>query len=261
MKRLRKLYMGTNTKMYKGIEDTVRFLERLQALTEEFSRETLELFVLPSYTALDRAGQVTDPKLITLGSQNLCWEEQGQYTGEISPLMVKETGASMAMIGHSERRAVFGETDEEENKKVRCALKNDLKALLCIGETAADKEAGISDEVLSMQLKKGLKGVLAKDADRVMVAYEPVWAIGVNGTPASAEYAEARHINLKRVLQEIYPAETAEAIPVLYGGSVNPENAVELIERQGIDGLFIGRSAWDADRFYQIITNVLGKWQ
>lgn len=140
--------------MYKGIEETVRFLERLQGLTESFSRERLELFVLPSYTALDRAGQVVDPKLITLGSQNLCWEEQGQYTGEISPLMIRETEATMVMIGHSERRAVFKETDEEENKKVHCALKNGLKALLCLGETATDKETGVSDKCSASSLKR-----------------------------------------------------------------------------------------------------------
>ena len=156
------------------------------------------------------------------------------------------------MIGHSERRHVFGETDAEENKKVKAALNHGFTTLLCIGETAEEKEFGISPEVLRTQLKVGFHGVSADNIGKIWVAYEPVWSIGVNGTPASADYAEEMHKVIKECLQEIFGEASAE-IPVLYGGSVNPGNANELIVQPSIDGLFTGRAAWDADKFDKLI--------
>lgn len=257
MKNLNKIYLGTNTKMYKNIKDTVDFIETLQELTSDISRDILELFVLPSYTTLDRVSKTVRNDLITYGSQNISFEKNGQFTGEISPLMLNEVGAKMAMIGHSERRNIFGETDNEENKKVSCALNNNIKALLCIGEKEDEKEKKISDEILSIQLKKGLFGITDEQAKNLMIAYEPVWAIGVNGKPATKEYASVRHSHIKSVLKEMFPEYIANEIPVLYGGSVNKENATHLIQMDGIDGLFIGRSAWDANNFNEIIRNVL----
>jgi triosephosphate isomerase len=257
MTQLKKIYLGTNTKMYKTIQETIEFVQLLQDLTKDIPRDLLELFVLPSYTALDRVSSVVKDGLITYGSQNTGWEERGQFTGEISPLMLQETGAKMVMIGHSERRNIFHETDEEENKKVLCALKHGFTVLLCVGEKEEDKDQNVSDEILALQIKKGLQGVTKEQAEKVMIAYEPVWAIGVNGKPASKEYASERHINMRKVLYEIFPEETAGSIPLLYGGSVNPENATGLIKMDEIDGLFIGRSAWQADSFYNIIKDVL----
>ncbi len=259
MSRLSKVYLGTNTKMYKTIAKTVDFINELQTLTGDISREKMELFVLPSYTTLESVSKIANKELITYGSQNMAWEEEGQFTGEISPIMLKEVGAKMVMIGHSERRDTYHETDEEENKKVLCALRNGLTPLLCIGEKEEDKENNISDEVLAVQLKKGLQGVTEDQAKNVMIAYEPVWAIGVNGKPATKEYASERQLKIKEALKEIFPKEIAEDIPVLYGGSVNPENATGLIKMAGIDGLFIGRSAWDAKSFNAIIRAVLSE--
>ena len=139
--------------MYKNIKDTVSYLQELESLTKDISRDEIELFIIPSYTTLDSASKAIDQKNIRLGAQNMCWEEQGQFTGEISPLMLQEAGIGLVMIGHSERRHVFGETDIEENKKVLCALEHGFKTLLCIGETAEEKEFGISAEVLRTQLK------------------------------------------------------------------------------------------------------------
>ena len=149
----KKIYFGTNLKMYKTIADTVDYLQKLVSNTKDISRDRIELFVIPSYTSLYKAVESIDRSDIKLGAQNMCWEDQGQFTGEISPLMLKEIGLDLVMIGHSERRHVFGESDTEENKKVKAALNHGFIALLCIGETLEEKNFGISEEVLRTQLK------------------------------------------------------------------------------------------------------------
>jgi triosephosphate isomerase len=252
----KKIYFGTNTKMYKTIKDTVEFVSQLQELTKDISREDMQLFVIPSYTTLRDANEAKDEDLLMVGAQNMGWEEQGQFTGEISPLMLQEVGTDIVMIGHSERRHVLGETDEEENKKVLCALNHNFTTLLCVGETGEQKDYGISEEVIRIQLKKGLYGVTKEQTEKLWIAYEPVWSIGVNGTPASADYAEAMHKEIKTALYEIF-GEKAEEIPVLYGGSVNPGNAESLIVQPSIDGLFVGRAAWDADKFNTLIRDAM----
>ena len=254
---MNKVYLGTNTKMYKNIQETVSFLTELQRLTEDLDHSKFELFVIPSFTTLESAFKCIQNRSILLGAQNMGWEEEGQFSGEISPLMLKETGVEIVMIGHSERRHVLLETDGMENRKVLCALRNGLMPLLCIGETLEQKESGISDEVLRIQLKRGLSGVSAESCPRLRIAYEPVWAIGVNGKPASKEYAGEKHLVIRQTLNELFGRESAAKIPVLYGGSVNNDNAVDLISMPEIDGLFIGRSAWNAENFSKIIRSVL----
>lgn len=261
MNKQKKLYLGTNTKMYKTIAMTEDFLISLKERTANISRSELELFVIPSFTALYRARQCAEPDEIHLGAQNMCWEDEGQFSGEISPLMLKEVGVELVMIGHSERRHVLMETNEMENRKVLCALRHGLTPLLCIGETAEEKSHGLSDDVLRTQLKVGLHGVSAEDAAKVWIAYEPVWAIGVNGVPATKEYAEEKHCVIRQCVNTLFGSETGERIPLLYGGSVNPQNAVELISMRDIDGLFIGRSAWNAESFESIIRSVLPLWR
>ena len=252
----KKIYLGSNLKMYKTIQETLSFLTELSDLTKDISREEMTLFIIPPFLSLDRATQQIDQDLIWLGAQNMHWEEQGQFTGEISPRMLKEVGLKIVMAGHSKRRHVMGETDFDENKKVLSALAHDFTALLCIGETGEQKEMGLSDEVLATQLKIGLHGVDQKDIDRLWIAYEPVWAIGVNGVPASADYADEKHGVIKSVLRDLYGSD-ADRIPVLYGGSVNRQNCEELAEQKNIDGLFIGRAAWNAQPFNEIIRTVL----
>lgn len=252
----KKLYFGSNLKMYKNIQSTVSYLQRLAQLTHDLPRDMVELFIIPSYTTLPDAVRSIDRDLIRLGAQNMSWEDEGQFTGEISPLMLRELELNLVMIGHSERRHVFGETDYEENKKVLTALRHGMTALLCIGETAQEKEFGVSAEVLRSQIKIGLHGVTAEQLPQIWIAYEPVWSIGVNGTPASPDYAEAMHKVIKGCLGELFGAQ-AEEIPVLYGGSVNPSNANELICQPSIDGLFTGRAAWDADKFNLLIRDAI----
>lgn len=249
---MKKLYFGSNLKMYKGIEETKTYLMKLAENTSDISRQEMELFIIPSYTSLTEAVKCVSRDVIRLGAQNMCWEDQGQFTGEISPCMLEELGLNLVMIGHSERRHVFGETDIEENRKVRAALSHGFKALLCVGETAEEKEYGIAEEVLRTQLKVGFHKVTDSQIKDLWVAYEPVWSIGVNGTPATAEYAGKIHKTIKETLIEIF-GEAGKKIPVLYGGSVNLENAEKLIIQPSIDGLFVGRSAWDADQFNTLI--------
>lgn len=249
---MKKLYFGSNLKMYKGIKDTKDYLRTLVENTKDISRDEIELFIIPSYTTLADVVSSIDRDYVRIGAQNMGWEDEGQFTGEISPVMLEEMGLNLVMIGHSERRHVFGETDIEENKKVKAALNHGFKALLCVGETAEEKEYGIAKEVIRKQLKVGFHGVDASKAKDIWVAYEPVWSIGVNGTPATADYAEMIHQIIKETLVELF-GEGEKEIPVLYGGSVNPGNADELIVQPAIDGLFVGRAAWDADKFDTLI--------
>lgn len=252
----KKIYLGTNLKMYKNIKETTQYLQELAEYTKDINREILELFVIPSYTTLSSAVECMDRSRIKIGAQNMCWEKQGQFTGEISPLMLKELEIDLVMIGHSERRHVFGESDFIENRKVKTSLEHGFTTLLCIGETQEEKEYGISDEVLRTQLKIGFHEVSEEQIEKIWVAYEPVWSIGVNGTPASAEYAEAKHKIIKDTLQEIFK-DRGQKIPVLYGGSVNQDNAEKLIVQPSIDGLFTGRAAWQAEAFDKLIRKAM----
>lgn len=260
MLKNKRLYLGTNTKMYKIISETISFIKELDQLTSDIPVSEVTLFVIPSFTSLESAGKLLNNRNILLGAQNMGWEEKGQYTGEISPIMLKEVGVKIAEIGHSERRHILDETDKQENLKIKCALEHGLKALLCVGETLEHKENDISDEVLSTQLKVGLNGVPAEQAENLWIAYEPVWAIGVNGIPATKEYASAKHEVIRKTLYRLFGEERGKQIPVLYGGSVNSENAAELIMMPEIDGLFIGRSAWEAQNFSRIIHDVYSAW-
>lgn len=252
----KKLYFGSNLKMYKNIRDTILYLERLQQLTKDLNRDDYNLFIIPSYTSLEQASTKIDQNLIWLGAQNMCWEDYGQFTGEISPLMLQELGLKIIELGHSERRHIFHEDNEMLRKKVNASLSHGFTTMLCIGETGEQKEYGISDETLRIQLKTGLFDVRKEYIPNLWIAYEPVWAIGVNGKPVSTEYAQKKHSVIRTTLIEIFGEQGAD-IPLLYGGSVNPENAVELIVQPDIDGLFVGRSAWDADKFNMLIRNAI----
>lgn len=256
----KKLYIGTNTKMYKTIAQTLPFLSRLGSLTSDIDRNRCEIFVIPSYTSLESVKSIAKGGKITLGAQNMCWEDEGQFTGEISPLMLKEVGAEIVELGHSERRHVLHEDDIMINKKIHAALRHEFTPLLCVGEKEEQKRYKINKEIIRMQLKIGLWNVTPQQARHIWIAYEPVWAIGENGKPATKEYADEIHGVIKETLVELFGKEIGTAIPILYGGSVNAENACELIKMPNIDGLFIGRSAWNADNFSRIIHHVLNAY-
>jgi L-erythrulose 1-phosphate isomerase len=259
MTPVKKLILGSNLKMYKNISETVNYLTRLKSLTGDLSNDDIRIWIMPSYTTLP-AASLLNTEVIHIGPQNMNWEDSGQFTGEISPLMLKELNLDVVMLGHSERRQVFGETDEEENKKVIAAIKHDITAMLCIGETSYDKEQGISVEKLRIQLKIGLRGIKEDQLEKLWLLYEPVWAVGANSVPASPEYANEMHAQIRQTLVELFPVK-GESVPILYGGSVNLQNCAELIVQPYIDGLGIGRAAWNADDLNTIIRTVLPLWQ
>jgi triosephosphate isomerase len=255
-----KFLIGSNHKMYKTAAQTVAYLKALQASIRDLDLEHLHLFILPPFTAIPDAVRAMKDDCIHIGAQNMCWEETGQFTGEVSPLFLEELGVRLVMIGHSERRHTFGETDWVINKKVVTGLRHGFTVLLCVGETAQEKGFGIGRERIREQVKIALAELLPAQLDRLWIAYEPVWAIGVGSTPATPEYAASMHQVIRDVLLELFP-ESGSQVPILYGGSINPDNAPALLQQPLIDGLFIGRSAWDAEGFDKLIRSVYPIWQ
>lgn len=253
---MKKLYFGSNFKMYKNIQATNEYLEAITKATNDINRNEVQFFFIPSFTSLESASKSPVRNSFMLGAQNMCWEEEGQFTGEISPLMLKELGLDLVMIGHSERRHGFGEDDYTENKKVRKALDCGFTTLLCVGETLQEKEFGISAEVLRTQIKVGLHGVTKEQLPKIWIAYEPVWSIGVHGTPAPVDYAQKMHKVIKDCLAEMF-GEKGREIPALYGGSVNMENCNALIVQPDIDGLFTTRTAFQVENFSKLIHDAI----
>ena len=252
----KKLYFGSNFKMYKNVKDTLEYLEEFSQAVKDLDKEDVQFFFIPSYTSLQSASECASRSCYMLGAQNMCWESEGQFTGEISPEMLRELGMDLVMVGHSERRHGFGESNEMENRKVKKALEYGFTTLLCVGETLEEKQVGVSAEILRIQLKIGLHGVGRDKVSKIWIAYEPVWSIGVNGTPASADYAEEMHNVIRECLAEIF-GEDGKEIPVLYGGSVNSENGSVLISQPEIDGLFTTRTAFQIEKFVKIIKDAI----
>ena len=258
MGRKNKLWLGTNLKMYKTASQTAEYIQSLRRIYNSLSwRDELTLFVIPSYTALPAAAEAVSGGFL-IGAQNMHWEEQGEFTGEISPLMLEELGVKLVMIAHSERRRKFGETDETANKKVLSAVEHGFISLLCVGEDAEQKESGAGIDIMRSQLKTGLAGL--PDCKNLWIAYEPAWAIGVAGTPAAPEYVAFVHRALRQTLREQFGPQ-GDDVPILYGGSTNASNAEGLIAADEVDGLFIGRAAWEAEGFGQIMELVHPVWR
>lgn len=247
----------TNTKMAKGFWETLSYIKKLVGYMDDFDQKNIELTVMPSYTVLDAARKIIPQGRILLGAQNVCEGQPGEYTGEISPAMLHELGVDLVLIGHSDRRFRLKETDEQINRKIREALKQGMEVLFSISETGADREFQASDEILRIQIKRGLDQVPAEELSHMRILYEPAWAIGDCGQPACAEYVQERHRAIRQCLIELYGVESALEVPLIYGGSVNMENACSFMARQDVDGLGIGRSAWDAENFRRIISSVL----
>jgi L-erythrulose 1-phosphate isomerase len=252
----RKIWIGSNLKMYKNNQQTLDYLRQLQELTKDIQRKDLTCFILPSYTALADACRQTHKSFPLIGAQNMHWEEQGQFTGEISPKMLQEIGVDIIMVGHAERREIFGETDWMVNKRVLSSLEYGFQTLICVGETGADRSYGISADRLRQQLLIALHAVEGSRLEQLWVAYEPVWAIGEDGQVSEPGYANKMHIVLREALERRFPG-NGHKIPLLYGGSVNLFNTASLISQPDIDGLFIGRAAWDAQNFNAIIRTAL----
>lgn len=245
----RHFWIGTGWKMNKTVAEARAYISELVRILPPMCRD-LSVFIIPPFTALEAArAQLGAECPVLLGAQNMHWEEEGAFTGEISARMLKEFGVDLVELGHSERRATFGETDETVNLKVKTVLRHGMKPLVCVGDTMPEYRAGASVETVLRQVKMAFSGLDSGQLANCMVAYEPVWAIGEGGIPATPEHVAGVHAAVRRVL-----AERADAfVPILYGGSVNPQNAGELSREPEVDGLFVGRSAWSAQGLADIV--------
>lgn len=251
-------WIGTSWKMNKTLAEALAFADALSRALPEVDPD-IQPFVIPPFTAARQVKAALAGTRVEVGAQNMHWDDAGAWTGEISPRMLKDCGLDMVELGHSERREHFGETNRTVGLKTAAALRHGLLPLVCVGETLAERDAGRAEEVLREQVLGALESVKeAMLARPILLAYEPVWAIGARGVPASADYAGKQQRFIKEVAASVLPA----APPVLYGGSVNSDNASELIVEPGIDGLFIGRSAWQAEGYIKImrlVAEVLGR--
>lgn len=249
------IWIGTSWKMNKLLADGRAFAEGLRA-TDGARDPRIQRFVIPPFTLLREVKALLAETSVQVGAQNMHWEEAGAWTGEISPLMLQDCGLDLVELGHSERREFFGETDETVGLKTEAAVRHGLTPLICIGETLAQREAGRAAEVLETQVRAALGRLTgAQKQARVLLAYEPVWAIGAKGIPATSDYADARQAEIIAVAQDVL----GRRIPCLYGGSVNPGNCEELITCPHIDGLFIGRSAWNVEGYLDILARCAAK--
>ena len=254
---MRKNIVAGNWKMNTTLQEGVALAKEIDAALAGVSTKC-DVIIATPFTHLVSVVNAVDTKRIGVGAENCADKTEGAYTGEVSAKMVASTGAQYVILGHSERRAYYHETPEILKEKVLLALANGLTPIFCIGEVLEEREAGKHFDVVKAQVEESLFNLSAEDFGKIILAYEPVWAIGVNGKPATKEYAEQIHIVIRETLVELFGEEAGNEIPVLYGGSVNPENAVGLSKMEHIDGLFIGRSAWQADNFNKIIRDVIG---
>lgn len=241
---MRRFLIGGNWKLNKGIIGTSEFATYL--LKKDLNINNIDVFIAPPFTSIPKALEVFANSTISIGAQNMFWEEKGAYTGEISPKFLKELGVQWVIIGHSERRAIFGETDEWVRKKLNMALHLGLKVVICIGETEEEREEGKEKEVVENQLKGAIGGV-EFDASMIAIAYEPIWAIGT-GKTAKPSDAKEMHNLIRELL-----GEKGDKVRIIYGGSVKVHNAEELLLQENIDGALIGGASLDYESFAEIL--------
>ncbi len=213
--------------------------------------DDLDVVLMPPFTTLTTVGSVIAGSSIRLGAQDLHWEEKGAFTGEVSPSMLKDVGCTYALVAHSERRQLFGETDRSANRKVLASLAHDLIPVLCVGESDAERDRGVTFVVIDRQVKEGLKDVSESQLDRLVVAYEPIWAIGTGRTATPAQ-AEEVHQSIRGQLAKLFGSQSASKVRILYGGSVKPDNVDDLMAEADIDGALVGGASLDASSFTRI---------
>lgn len=243
------VWIGTSWKMNKTLAEARVFADGLLAANPGHDSR-IQRFVIPPFTAVREVKAMLKETSIKVGAQSMHWADEGAWTGEISPVMLKDCGVDLVELGHSERREHFGETDETVGLKTEAAIRHGLAPLICVGETLAEREAGHAAAVLERQVRGALLRLEGRQKHApILFAYEPVWAIGVNGVPASSDYADARQAEIIAVAADVL----GRRIPCLYGGSVDLDNCKELIVRPHVDGLFIGRSAWNVEGYLEIL--------
>jgi len=245
---MRSYFIAGNWKMHKTVSESVALARELK---DKLAGCNEKLLVAPAFTALAAVAEVLKGSNVILGAQNMGPEEQGAHTGEVSVLMLKDLGVGAVILGHSERRHTYLETDELVNRKVLLALKHGLEPILCVGETLEEREAGKLESVIGTQVREGLKGVDAAALAKVTIAYEPVWAIGT-GKTATPEDADAVHAYIRKVVAGLYGEAAAKALCIQYGGSVKPDNAAQLMAKPNIDGALVGGASLKTETFVPI---------
>lgn len=248
---MRKKLVAGNWKMYKDKSETFELISQLKEKVNSFLPD-VDIAVCPPFTSIELAAELLKNSHIYLGAQNMHSEIEGAFTGEISAKMLKSFGVEFVILGHSERRTYFKETDDFINQKIKRAIEFNLKPIFCLGETLQERENGKTFEVVERQLTKGLEGISRIYLEKIVIAYEPVWAIGT-GKTATPDQAQEVHSFLREKISELYDSEISFKVRILYGGSVKPENARELFNQPDIDGGLIGGACLKADSFYQII--------
>lgn len=244
---MRRPLIAGNWKMYKTATEAVPLLDALTKAEEGKS----ELLVCPPFTALPETQRILSSSFVNWGAQNMYCEKEGAFTGEISPFMLKDLGCSYVICGHSERRHIFGEKDDLIHRKVETAFWYDMIPILCAGETEAERKQGLTKAVLSRQVRTALTGLIEEEASRMVIAYEPVWAIG-SGAAATADDAEEACRFIRREVHDLLGHDAAENIRILYGGSVKKENILSFLEKEDIDGALIGGASLKAEEFLAI---------
>ena len=247
---MRKPIVAGNWKMNKSAEEAEALVKGI--IEAVAGVKGVDVVVCPPFTALDRASRLLQGTQVGLAGQNMHWEAEGAYTGEVSAPMLLTCGCSHVILGHSERRTYFGETDATVNQRLKAALAAGLKPIVCVGESLDQRKSEETEDVVRTQVVGAFDGISAEDAQGVVVAYEPVWAIGT-GLTATPDQAEAVHAFIRGTLTEIYSSAVADAVRIQYGGSVKPDNAVELFSQPNIDGGLIGGAALDAQSFADIV--------
>jgi len=246
----RKPLIAGNWKMFKTAREAGDTAGKLAGLVKDVSDR--DVMIAPPFTALTTVSEKLKGSGVSLGAQNLYWEKEGAFTGEISPGMLISAGCEFVILGHSERRQFFGETDETVNKKIHAAIQEGLIPILCVGESENEREAEQTISVLDKQIKKGLEGFSSEYLKSLVIAYEPIWAIGT-GKTATRDQAQEVHKFLRDSIEKLYDTGLAGAMRILYGGSVKPANINELMEMPDVDGALVGGASLDAETFSQIV--------
>lgn len=249
---MRRPLIAGNWKMYKTIDESIAFIKKLN---EQSLPKEVDPVICAPYPALSAlVAEASDS--IQIGAQNVHWEKEGAYTGEVSVPMLKASGVTYVIIGHSERRTLFGETDEQVNKKVHAALAGELIPIICVGEQLSEREAGKTKDVVGTQVTAALKGVSASNAAKVVFAYEPVWAIG-SGQAATAQDAEEVCAYIRQLLSSLYDEQVAHQVRIQYGGSVKPDNISAFLAQPNIDGALVGGASLSPNSFFELLRGAL----
>lgn len=250
---MRRYIVAGNWKMHKTADEAVNLALALLPLVSDV--RSVDVVLCPPFTALSSVGEVLKGSGLLLGAQNMHYERDGAFTGEISHSMLLPLGVSHVIVGHSERRQYFEETDSLVNKKIKTALSVGLTPIMCVGESLDEREAGETESVVSRQLEGGLEGIEVADADDLVIAYEPIWAIGT-GRTATPEQAQEVHAFVRAKLTQVFGVDLAGKMRIQYGGSVKPENAAKLMEQPDIEGALVGGASLDVDSFAAIVRSI-----